>query len=129
MLILGHLKLKLGPIRVALTAKNHQPHPTESPSWHWWYCVKVTTAAGGWDGGRAWLAVAILVNTLLSLFYYLRWIVPTYRPSEPVEQSDRGAFVPRPWAARAAVTAAVWSVGAGLAGGPLWALVDGPLRR
>jgi len=34
------------PIRVTLTAENHRPHPTESPSWQWWYCVKVTTAAG-----------------------------------------------------------------------------------
>jgi len=34
------------PIRVTLTAQNHQPRPSESPSWHWWYCVKVRTAAG-----------------------------------------------------------------------------------
>jgi hypothetical protein len=33
-------------IRVTLTAQNHDPHPSESPSWQWWYCVKVTTAAG-----------------------------------------------------------------------------------
>jgi hypothetical protein len=33
-------------IRVTLTAKNHHPRPSESPSWHWWYCVKVRTAAG-----------------------------------------------------------------------------------
>jgi len=36
----------LSAIRVTLTAKNHQPHPSESPRWHWWYCVKVRTAAG-----------------------------------------------------------------------------------
>lgn len=34
------------PIRVTLTAESHRPHPSESPAWHWWYCVKVTTAAG-----------------------------------------------------------------------------------
>ncbi len=34
------------PIRVTLTAKNHQPRPSESPYKHWWYCVKVTTDAG-----------------------------------------------------------------------------------
>jgi len=34
------------PIRVTVTAKNHHPRPSESPSWHWWYCVKVRTAAG-----------------------------------------------------------------------------------
>ena len=35
-----------GPIRVTLTAQNHRPRPSESPSWHWWYCVKVRTATG-----------------------------------------------------------------------------------
>ena len=34
------------PIRVILTAKNHQPRVSNSPHKHWWYSVKVTTAAG-----------------------------------------------------------------------------------
>jgi hypothetical protein len=34
------------PIRVTLTAQNHQPRPSRSPYKHWWYSVKVTTAAG-----------------------------------------------------------------------------------
>lgn len=34
------------PIRVTLTAKNHEPRASESPYKHWWYSVKVTTAAG-----------------------------------------------------------------------------------
>lgn len=34
------------PIRVALTAQNHQPRPSRRPNWHWWYSVKVRTAAG-----------------------------------------------------------------------------------
>lgn len=29
--------------RVTLWAENHHPHPSQSPSWQWWYCVKVTT--------------------------------------------------------------------------------------
>lgn len=33
-------------IRVTLTAQNHRPRPSESPSWHWGYCVKVRTATG-----------------------------------------------------------------------------------
>lgn len=40
---------------------------------------KPTTATAAWDGGYAWLAVVGFLNTLVSLFYYLRWIVPTYR--------------------------------------------------
>ena len=34
------------PIRVTLTAQNHQPRPSPSPYKHWWYSVKVTTATG-----------------------------------------------------------------------------------
>jgi hypothetical protein len=34
------------PIRVTLTAQNHHPRASRSPSVHWRYCVKVTTAAG-----------------------------------------------------------------------------------
>ena len=33
-------------IRVTLTAQNHRPRPSDRPSWHWGYCVKVRTAAG-----------------------------------------------------------------------------------
>jgi hypothetical protein len=34
------------PIRVTLTAQNHHPRASHSPSLHWSYCVKITTAAG-----------------------------------------------------------------------------------
>lgn len=33
-------------IRVTLTAQNHHPRASHSPSVHWWYCVKIRTAAG-----------------------------------------------------------------------------------
>jgi hypothetical protein len=33
-------------IRVRLTAQNHHPTASHSPSVHWWYCVKVTTPEG-----------------------------------------------------------------------------------
>ncbi len=90
---------------------------------------KLTVATAAWDGGAAWLAVAVLLNTLLSLFYYLRWVVPVYRGGEPVERTARGAFSPRPWAAGAAVTAALASVVLGLASGAVWTLLDVPLIR
>ena len=93
------------------------------------FAGKLTTATAAWDGGDAWLAVAVLVNTLASLFYYLRWIVPAYRPGEPVERSSAAALVPRPWAAGAAVTAGAASLALGLAAGVGWAIVDGPLAR
>jgi hypothetical protein len=34
------------PIRVTLTAQNHDPRASRNPSVHWSYCVKVTTASG-----------------------------------------------------------------------------------
>jgi hypothetical protein len=34
------------PIRVTLTARNHRPRASDSPYVHWWYCVRVRTAAG-----------------------------------------------------------------------------------
>ena len=34
------------PLRVILTAQDHHPRASHSPSVQWGYCVKVTTAAG-----------------------------------------------------------------------------------
>jgi NADH-quinone oxidoreductase subunit N len=84
---------------------------------------KLTVAASAWDGGSAWLAAVLVVNTVLSLFYYLRWIVPTFRVGEPVERTAPGAVVPKPWAAGTAVGAAVASVLLGLAAGSAWAVL------
>ncbi len=86
------------------------------------FAGKVVVSAAGWDGGAAWLAVALVVNSVASLFYYLRWVAPLYRRGLGVERTARGAFVPRPWAARAAVTAAVASVLLGLLTGLAWRL-------
>ena len=81
---------------------------------------KLTTATAAWDGGLAWLAIVVLANTLVSLFYYLRWIIAVFSPQEAVERTARGAFAPAPWAAATAVTAAAVSVGLGLGAGVLW---------
>lgn len=39
-------QMNRSPIRVALTAQNHRPRASHSPYKHWWYSVRVTTAAG-----------------------------------------------------------------------------------
>ncbi|GAA4694161.1 hypothetical protein GCM10023215_34690 [Pseudonocardia yuanmonensis] len=69
------------------------------------------------DGGTAWLTVLAVVNTVASLFYYLRWIAPVL-----ALDGDADATAPqrtRPWAAATAVAAAaatlVLGVGAGVA--------------
>ncbi|WP_338748302.1 NADH-quinone oxidoreductase subunit N [Janibacter alittae] len=82
---------------------------------------KLTVASAAWDGGHAWLVIVLLVNTVLSLFYYLRWLAPAFRPSAG------GAADPGPWSARTAVVSAVLTVALGVGGGVLWQLVDGPM--
>ncbi|MEV8637553.1 NADH-quinone oxidoreductase subunit N [Streptosporangium sp. NPDC051023] len=53
---------------------------------------KLMAFAAAWDGGYAWLAVVAAVNTVASVFYYLRWIVPVFRPSVslPAETAPAG---------------------------------------
>ncbi len=80
---------------------------------------KLMTIAATWDAGFAWLAVAVALNTVASLFYYLRWIRAALRPAtEAVAPSpERGA------PASAAVVASAAAVVLGLAAGPVWLLL------
>jgi hypothetical protein len=48
------------PIRVILTAQNHDPRASNSPYVHWGYCVKVRTAAGKAPPSRIHLLLEIL---------------------------------------------------------------------
>ncbi len=74
---------------------------------------KLTTASAAWDGGLPWLAVAVLVNTLASLFYYLRWLAPVVARTEV----DAAVPAPRPFAEVAAVLAAAASLLLGVMSG------------
>lgn len=85
---------------------------------------KLTTATAAWDGGQAWLAVAVFANSLLSLFYYLRWIVPVFQKADGAQD-----FAPRAWSAGTAVILGGLSLGLGIAAGPLWdVLAAAPTR-
>ena len=84
---------------------------------------KLTTATAAWDGGHAWLAVMVLVNTLVSLFYYLRWIAPVYGPGEPYERTGAGAFSPLRWSSATAVVTATASIVLGVGAGLIWQVV------
>ncbi len=90
---------------------------------------KLTTATAAWDGGYAWLAVVLLANTVLSLFYYLRWIAVVYRPLPVPERGSEGTPRPRVWSLPTALVAAALSVGLGVAAGAAWDVVDAPLLR
>ncbi|WP_117423375.1 NADH-quinone oxidoreductase subunit N [Mycobacterium marinum] len=83
---------------------------------------KLTTATAAWDGGQAWLAVVVFVNSLVSLFYYLRWIIPSFQA--PLQDSTADTFTTEKWSTRTAVTAAGLSIALGVAAGALWPLVS-----
>ena len=82
---------------------------------------KLATLAATWDSGLAWLAVALAVNTVGSLFYYLRWIRAVLRPAPDDEPTSEPA--PFRSAAVAAGIAATAAVVLGLIAGPVWVLL------
>jgi NADH-quinone oxidoreductase subunit N len=77
------------------------------------------------DGGYAWLAILAIVNTVASVFYYLRWIAPAFRGTDP----DAAAVAPAgTWAAATAYTCAGLAVLLGVLGGiVLPSLAEAPL--
>jgi len=82
--------------------------------------LEVFTAAI--DAGQAWLAVVAVVNTVVSLFYYLRVIAPTV-----LERPPDDAPAPRPAAPALGVAlgiAAVATVAFGVAAEPLLDLAE-----
>lgn len=86
------------------------------------FAGKLTTTAAAWDGGLAWLAVLVFVNTVVSLFYYLRWIAPVYGRGEPHAGTVPGAFVPRAWSATTAMVTSALSLVFGIGAGVLWSV-------
>ena len=88
---------------------------------------KLTTATAAWDGGHGWLALVVMLSSVLSLFYYLRWFAPVFaRPAEHTEGFP-GRGGPAAWPAATAGVAAMASLGIGILAGVLWAVLDGPL--
>lgn len=84
---------------------------------------KLTTATAAWDGDHAWLAVVVLVNTLVSLFYYLRWIAPVYSRGATFEHASDGGFVTLRWSSTTAVVTATASLLLGIGSGLVWQVV------
>jgi NADH-quinone oxidoreductase subunit N len=68
-----------------------------------------------------------MVNSVASLFYYLRWILPVYQPGEPIEEASGAGSTRRRWAQRAAVLAATVSLAAGIGAGVLWLALAGSM--
>ncbi|GAA1210003.1 NADH-quinone oxidoreductase subunit N [Pseudonocardia alaniniphila] len=86
---------------------------------------KLTVFTAAIDGGFAWLAVLAVVNTVASVFYYLRWIAPAFRGSDP-ERED--VLSPAGIRTRSsALTAAALSLLLGIAGGAVLPVLTGSL--
>ncbi len=67
------------------------------------------------DGGYTWLAVLAVANTVASLYYYLRWLAPTFL-ARPADRRD--ALAPAgTWSAVTAYAAAAGSLALGIAAG------------
>lgn len=84
--------------------------------------LEVFTAAV--DGGYTWLVVVAALNTLASLFYYLRWIAPAFRPAHGPTPRDRGAT--SGWARAVALTTAALTLPLGLASGAVLTALGAP---
>jgi NADH-quinone oxidoreductase subunit N len=90
---------------------------------------KLTTATAAWDGDQAWLAVLVFINSLASLFYYLRWIIPSYRIGTPANNALPKRFAPTPWSTHTAITASTATLLLGVMAGAVWTIVNGTLTR
>jgi NADH-quinone oxidoreductase subunit N len=75
------------------------------------------------DGGFGWLAVLAIVNTVASVFYYLRWVAPTFRRADPQPAVLQQAGT---WTAAAAYACAGLAVLLGVLGGIVLPLLASP---
>ena len=87
---------------------------------------KLTTATAAWDGGYGWLALIVMLNSVLSLFYYLRWFAPVFARPDPQAAEFPGRGGVAAWPAITAVVAATASLAMGILAGVLWAALDSP---
>ncbi|MDG6110303.1 NADH-quinone oxidoreductase subunit N [Dactylosporangium aurantiacum] len=90
------------------------------------FAGKLTVFTATWDGGHAWLVVIAAANTIASLFYYLRWLRPTFTGRPGAFPSERERDRP---AATIAVLAAAATLAFGVAAGVVYDVVSGVLLR
>lgn len=95
---------------------------------------KLTVSVAAWQGGLAWLVVVLLINTLISLGYYLPWFAAAFTKATPADETSDAtgsdgnspeSHDPRRWTSGVALGAAAVSVALGLAAGIVWPLIAG----
>lgn len=80
------------------------------------------------DGGYTWLAVLAVLNTVASVFYYLRWLAPAFLGRTTPESDDALAPAGR-WSAACAYCAGAVSLLIGVGSGAVLPLTTGaPIR-
>ncbi|WP_216699169.1 NADH-quinone oxidoreductase subunit N [Arthrobacter sp. H14] len=91
---------------------------------------KLTTFTAAWDDGFEWLVIVAALNTVASLFYYLRWIVPVFKHNEkrPGAGADTLPVTHRASTVTAVVASAV-VLAVGIFAGPVLTLFSGPMAQ
>ena len=98
------------------------------------FAGKLTTLAAAWDGGLVWLVVIAVINSVASLYYYLRWLAPMFSrtpaisyPTATLSPVAAAARARRRWAAHSAVTGAVSVLVLGIVAGGILSIAGSPL--
>lgn len=81
---------------------------------------KLTVFTATAQGGYGWLVVVAAVNTVASLFYYLRWVGPVFRSGDGGEHAHSA-----PWSRVAAQVAAALTLVIGIGAGVVLTSVSG----
>lgn len=87
---------------------------------------KLTVFSAAIDGGFAWLAVVAVANSVVSVFYYLRWVAPMFL-GRPAPERAAALEPAGTWSRVGAYAAGVTSLVLGIASAPAFALATGRL--
>ncbi|GAA4941716.1 NADH-quinone oxidoreductase subunit N [Streptomonospora halophila] len=85
---------------------------------------KLTVFTAAFDAGLVWLVVLAAATTAASLFYYLRLILPLFRPPEEGDADAAASGPAGRWGSAVAVAAAALSLLLGVAAGPVLDWLD-----
>ncbi len=85
---------------------------------------KLTTFAAAWDGGYTWLTIVAAINSVASLFYYLRWLAPAFGHDPGARSQTAGHAGILRSGLYTAYSAASGIIAFGVGSGAVWALVN-----
>jgi len=88
---------------------------------------KLTIFSATIAGGMTWLVVVAAVNTAVSLFYYLRWLIPAFSAADPDVPANTSEL--EPWARAAALAGGAIALLLGPLAGPVLDAATGALTR